>query len=205
MTEMSFRSHSAALAAVTELFQEKVKELKLSSLRRLASALQEPQTGAEDIVHAVETAASDGPPARVLKGSGLGELVPRDAGDAAIEALAVDVDDKDWALSELLGAGETAERIGVARTSLDNWRRAHKVIAFRKGVRNFLYPVRQFERRGPVEGIDRVRAQFEDDGVAWEWLVAANPATGDLAPIDWLRKGKVDDVVRAAEGAFDYQ
>jgi hypothetical protein len=205
MTEMSFRTHGAAVAAVTDLFQEKVKTLNLSSLRRLASALRGPQTDAEELVRAVETATNDAPPVRTLKGSGLGELVSREAGATAIEAITVDEDAESWAASELLGAGETAERIGVARASLDNWRRAHRVIAFRKGIRNFVYPIRQFHRQRPLEGIDRVWAQFEDDDVAWDWLIATNPQTGDAAPIDWLRKGKIEDVVRAAEGAFDYQ
>lgn len=205
MTEISLRTRSAALATVTDLFQEKVKTLNLPSLRRLANALQGPQTDPEKLVRAVETATSDGFSVRTLKGSGLGTLVSREAGAAAIEALVVDEHSENRADSELLGAGETAERIGVARASLDNWRRVHKVIALRKGIRNFVYPLRQFQRRRPLEGIDQVWAQFEDDDIAWDWLVAINPHTGDVAPIDWLRKGKVEDVVRAAEGAFDYQ
>lgn len=105
----------------------------------------------------------------------------------------------------MLGAGDMAERLGVARTSLDNWRRAHKILAFRKGVRNYVYPVRQFERLAPLEGLDRVRACFGDDDTAWEWLVTPNRHTGDAAPIERLRKGKIDEVARAAEGALDYQ
>lgn len=205
MTEMSLRTHSAALAAVTDLFQEKVKTLNLSSLRRLASALREPEAGAEQLVRAVETATIGAHQVQTLKGSGLGEPIAREAGVAALDALTVDENPEAWAASELLGAGETAERIGVARASLDNWRRAHKVIAFRKGIRNFMYPIRQFERQRPLAGIERVWAQFEDDDVAWDWLVAANPLTDGTAPIDWLRKGKIEEVVRAAEGAFDYQ
>lgn len=205
MTEMSLRTRDAAVAAVTDLFKERVKTLNLSSLRRLASALQGPQKNADELARVVETATSDAVPVRTLKGSGLGDLVSREAGAAAIEALAIDGDPEDWAASELLGAGETAERIGVARASLDNWRKVHKVIAFRKGIRNFAYPIRQFHRQRPLDGIDRVWAQFEDDDMAWDWLIATNRQTGGVAPIDWLRKGKIADVVRAAEGAFDYQ
>jgi len=46
------------------------------------------------------------------------------------------------------------------------------VLAFRRGIRNFVYPVRQFDRQRPIER---------------------------------LRKGKVEEVVRAAEGALDFQ
>ncbi|WP_176593162.1 MULTISPECIES: hypothetical protein [unclassified Sphingobium] len=31
-----------------------------------------------------------------------------------------------------------------------------------------------------------------------------NRHTGDVEPIEWLRKGRIDAVVRVAEGAFDY-
>jgi len=205
MTQMSFQTHQAALAAVTDLFEEKARALSLASLRKLANALQSPRTDAEDIVRAVVPPAMEGIPGRVLKGKGLGPLVSREAGIAAFEAVTADLDDPDWAGSELLGAGETAERIGVARTSLDNWRRAHKVIAFRKGLRNFVYPARQFHRQRPLDGIDRVWSQFGDDDVAWDWLIGPNQQTGGVAPIDWLRKGKIEEVARAAEGSFDFQ
>jgi hypothetical protein len=211
MTEISLRTRSTALATVNDLFQEKVKTLDLALLRRLASALQGLQTDAEELVRAVEavyavkTSTSDDHSVHTLKGTGLGKLVPREAGAAAIEALTVNEHTDNWAESELLGAGETAMRIDVARASLDNWRRAHKVIAFRKGVRNFVYPIRQFKRHRPLEGIEQVWAQFKDDDVAWDWLIAANPQTGGVAPIDWLQKGKIEEVVRAAEGEYDYQ
>jgi hypothetical protein len=61
-------------------------------------------------------------------------------GAAAIEAITVVEDSEDWAETELLSVGKAAERVGIARTSLDNWHRAHNVIDFRKGVHNFVYP-----------------------------------------------------------------
>lgn len=205
MTDLSLRTHSAAVAAVTDLFHQKVEALSLKSLRRLASALEGSRPDAEKLVQAVISTASDSLPPRALHGGGLGRLLSAEDGRASLDAAAVDDESTDWAASELLGAGETAERVGVARTSLDNWRRVHKVLAFRKGVRNYVYPVRQFDRQRPVDGLDRVRVHFPDDEAAWEWLVEANERTGGVAPIEHLRKGKVEDVVRAAEGALDYQ
>jgi hypothetical protein len=35
-------------------------------------------------------------------------------------------------------------------------------------------------------------------------LVTPNRMVGGVVPIDRLHKGKVEEVVRAAEGAFDY-
>lgn len=140
-----------------------------------------------------------------MTGDGVGKVLPASAAVAQLDRITVEDDADEWAASELLGAGETSARLGIARTSLDNWRRAHKVLAFRKGDRNYVYPARQFERQAPVGGLDLVRAHFDDDETAWEWLVTVNRHTGGLEPIEWLRKGKVDDVARAAEGALDYQ
>lgn len=205
MTELSFRTRGAALAAVTDLFQQKVEALSISSLRQLASALQRSQADAEELVRAVVSAASDGLPQRTLKGGGLGQLLTFDEGRERIDTIAVDVEPAEWAASELLGAGDAAARIGVSRAALDNWRRAHRVLAFRRGIRNFVYPVRQFDRQRPIDGLSQVRTHFGDDETAWEWLIADNARTGGAAPIERLRKGKVEEVVRAAEGALDFQ
>lgn len=208
MNELSLRTHSAALGTVSDLLTRQFANLSLHSLRELAKALQGSQPDAEALAEAVAsvaTSAGDGLPPRVLKGGGIGEIVSLNEGSAAIDALAVNDESTDWAASDLLGAGETAARIGVARTSLDNWRRVHRVLAFRRGVRNFVYPMRQFERQRPLDGIERIRAHFPNDEETWAWLVEKNPNTGDIEPIERLRKGKVEEVARAAEGAFDYQ
>jgi hypothetical protein len=139
-----------------------------------------------------------------LKGSGLGPLLSREEGAARLDAIAVDDASVDWLQSPVLGAGEMALQLGVARATLDNWRRAHRALAFRKGVRNFVYPTRQFVRRAPVVGLDRVRGFFSEDEECWDWLVRRNRLTEGNAPIDWLNEGRVEEVVRAAEGALDY-
>jgi hypothetical protein len=204
MNHASLRTRRDALEAVTTLFQEKVGALSVATLRELAAALQRPQADPGQLARAVVSAASD-KPVRTLTGGGLGEVLAATVATARLDRITVEDESDEWAASELLGAGETAARLGVARASLDNWRRAHKILAFRKGVRNYVYPARQFERHAPVAGLDRVRAHFEDDEAAWEWLVTENRHTGGVEPIEWLRKGRADDVARAAEGALDYQ
>jgi len=74
----------------------------------------------------------------------------------------------------------------------------------RKGLRNFLYPLRQFEQRRPVEGLDVIAPLFTSAEETWEWLVAPNRMTGGKPPIDKLRDGDVPLVKSAAEGASDY-
>ncbi|MCG2841290.1 hypothetical protein L6Q21_09885 [Sandaracinobacter sp. RS1-74] len=205
MTQVSLRTRQDALEAVMTLFQQKVGALSFAALRELAAALQRPQPDAERLARVVVSAADDVPPARMMIGKGLGEVLPEPAAMARLDKLTVTDETDEWAASELLGAGDITARLGVTRTTLDNWRRAHKILAFRKGIRNFVYPLRQFERKGPVGGLDKVRAHFDDDETAWEWLVTPNRFTGGIEPVEWLRKGKVEDVTRAAEGALDYQ
>lgn len=141
----------------------------------------------------------------ILRGTGLGPLLPRHAGTARIDSLTVEAETDDWVGSSVLGTGDMARQLGVARTTLDNWRRAHRALAIRKGVRNFAYPTRQFERNAPIIGLDQVRTTFPDDESCWEWLVSPNHQLGGSPPIDRLRGGELDAVVRAAEGAFDFQ
>ena len=201
MARAQITTRQDAREAVTSFFDA----LSASTLLKLANTLQRTSPDPERLARKVLEAATDAADVRKMAGSGLGEIISAAKGRSQLEAISVDDDGGQWAGTEMLGAGEMAALLGVARTSLDNWRRVHKILALRKGVRNYVYPTRQFDRRAPVGGIDRVRALFGDDETAWEWLVAPNRQTGDVEPIEWLRKGQVDTVVRAAQGALDYQ
>ncbi len=198
MAQTQIKTRQDARNAVASFFDT----LSAPTLLKFANALQRSRPDPERLVRRVLEETGE---ARNLGGGGLGKLLSKAEGMARLDTITREDDSDLSAETELLGAGEMAERLGVARTSLDNWRRAHKILAFRKGVRNYVYPVRQFERLAPLEGLDRVRAHFSDDDTAWEWLVTPNRYTGDAAPIERLRKGKIDEVARAAEGALDYQ
>jgi len=141
---------------------------------------------------------------KVLQGSGIGPIVSAAEGSKLLDAITVDDESADWMESDFVGAGELSERLNISRGTLDNWRKARKIIALRKGLRNFIYPLRQFERRRPVEGLDLVAPIFASPEEAWEWLVAPNPMTYGKPPIEVLRDGNVPAVASAAEGAFDY-
>jgi hypothetical protein len=141
----------------------------------------------------------------VLQGTGIGPVVSASEGSRLLDAITVDDDSADWVESDLVGASELVDRLKISRGTLDNWRKAKKIIGLRKGLRNFLYPLRQFERRRPVEGLDLVAPFFTSPEEEWEWLVASNRMTDDKPPIEALREGDVPMVVSAAEGAFDFK
>ena len=141
----------------------------------------------------------------VIRGSGLGPLISVEEGKARLAEITVDDDSTDWAESELLGAAAMAERLGVSGATLSDWRNRGKAIAFRNEANEFVYPARQFDQSQPIEGLDRVVGYFSSPEEAWEWLVSPNLYTGSTAPIDHLRSKHIEEVIRAAEGALDFQ
>ena len=98
-----------------------------------------------------------------------------------------------------------AERLGVPVATLDDWRDEPKPSL------SATTPMSSSTRRAslivsrPIEGLDRVVGYFPSQEEAWEWLVTPNLYTGNTAPIDRLRSRHIEEVVRAAEGALDFQ
>ena len=193
-------------AALTEAIGSKVGRMRLPDLVELASTLKVAvptvkPTRWREAKAVAPLAVPDGP---VLQGAGIGPVVSAAKGSRLLDAVTVDDEATDWAESELVGAGTLVERLSIARGTLDNWRKAGKIVALRKGLRNFVYPLRQFDRRRPVDGLAQVAEHFTSSEETWEWLVAPNRMTDGKAPIDALHAGEVQDVIRAAAGAFDY-
>jgi hypothetical protein len=200
------KSSQVMRAALTKAIESKVERMPLHDLVELASTLNIAVPTAKPIRRREGKAVlpSVAPGGRVLQGAGVGAVVSAASGSRLLDAITVDDEATDWVESELVGAGALVKRLSIARGTLDNWRKAGKVVALRKGLRNFVYPLRQFDRRGPVGGLDQVAKQFTSPEETWEWLVAPNRMTDGKAPIDALHAGEIQDVVRAAAGAFDF-
>jgi hypothetical protein len=192
---------------LTQAIEAKVHRLDMDALVRLAVDLKVPLPESDVPARRqrpVATAHTGGPTEHVLVGKGIGRVQPVGEGAHRLDQITVDDESTDWAESELVGAGDVVSRLSVARGTLDNWRKGNKVIALRKGLRNYVYPLRQFERRGPIGGLEKVTPMFSSPEEAWEWLVTPNAMTDGKAPIDVLQAGNVEMVLSAAEGALDY-
>ena len=192
---------------MTKAIESKVERMALNDLVELASTLKIAVPAAERAIRRREpksVSRTAAPKGRVLQGGGVGPIVSVAEGGRLLDAITIDDEATDWVESELVGAGELVQRLGIARGTIDNWRKAGKIIALRKGLRNFVYPLRQFDRRRPVEGLDLVAEHFASAEEAWEWLVAPNRMTDGKAPIDALRAGEIRSAVSAAAGALDY-
>lgn len=194
-------------AALTKAIEYKVERMPMHDLVQLASTLKVAVPAAAKAIRRREpksVSSSDPSEGGLLKGDGVGPVVSAAEGSRLLDAITVDNEAADWAQSDLVGAGDLVQRLNISRGTIDNWRKARKVIALRKGLRNFVFPLRQFDRRRPVEGLDEVAEHFTSAEEAWEWLVAPNRMTDGKAPIDALRAGDVRVVVSAAAAAFEY-
>ncbi|HRD45100.1 MAG TPA: hypothetical protein PLF78_01305 [Caulobacter sp.] len=192
---------------MAKAIESKVEKMPMADLLALASTLnvRVPATVvAKRLREPSQAERRTAPEDRVLHGGGIGPVVSAAEGGRLLDAVTVDVASKDWIESDVLGAGALVAWLSISRGTLDNWRKAKKVLALRKGLRNFVYPTRQFHRSRPLEGLDLVAEHFAAPEDAWEWLVAPNRMTGGKPPIEALREGEAPAVARAAAGAYDY-
>lgn len=203
------RQEHSAQAALARAIVSKVARMDIASLLELATALKVPVPAAAKAIRErgqraavrLRPSAHD---TKILQGSGIGPIVSAVEGGRLLDAITIDDETADWVESDLVGAGELVDRLSISRGTLDNWRKAKKIVALRKGLRNFVYPFRQFDRRRPVDGLDLVASFFVSPEDTWEWLVAPNRMTDGKPPIEALRDGNIPAVTSAAEGRFDY-
>jgi hypothetical protein len=143
-------------------------------------------------------------PVLALKGGGHGEVLPTAEASRRLETASETVDPNIWAGPGLVSVGELEARLGVRRSTIHNWRTQRRIVGLRKGLRNFVYPTLQFDGKSPVDGLAEVIAAHPDGEAAWEWLVAPNPATAWEPPVNLLRRGEKEAVLRAAGSQLDY-
>ncbi len=104
------------------------------------------------------------------------------------------------------GGTWTAERaaahLGLSRQQVDNRRRAGRLIGLDTGRRGFAYPVWQFGERGILEGLEPVLGAMTvlDPWGQAIFFLSGDPRLGGERPLDALRRGRVEEVQRAARG-----
>lgn len=142
-------------------------------------------------------------PARkiMLEGGGLAdesELLSPEEGLRRLRIGAVAIRVEDWG-GEVLGPQAAAAKIGVARSTLDNWRHAGDLVTLPKGKQRHVIPMVQFHEGRPVDGLGRVLAIAISPQVAWQWLIQPSARLDGKTPLEVLKQGGTDEVVRAAE------
>lgn len=100
-----------------------------------------------------------------------------------------------------LQAGEVATLLRVSRQAVGKRRKAGTLLGLLVGRRGFEYPACQFVDGAVVDGLAEVLSAFAEDVDPWmrlAFLVTGNHALGGEQPLDMLRRGEVEAVVRAA-------
>lgn len=80
-------------------------------------------------------------------------MLPESIAREKLDRLTTVTGPEEWAASELLKAGDIAACLGVSRTAVDSGRHAQKIFSFRTGGRYYVYPIRQFGRKAPIDGL----------------------------------------------------
>lgn len=99
----------------------------------------------------------------------------------------------------VIGPEELGGLLGIMRQSVDKRRKAGTLLALEIGTR-FVYPVWQVEGNKTLDHLEQVLAALKDHD-AWRKLsffVHGNIRLGGLSPLQALRAGEYEDVLRAA-------
>lgn len=111
-------------------------------------------------------------------------------------------DPEPWYVEEWAGpvAGPTVleNEYGIPRSTLYRWQKLN-LVAFQKGRRKFVFPLRQFVDGRPVDSLSGILGRFQDHRAAWLWLIQPCEALAGEVPIDLLRSGRTAEATEAAK------
>lgn len=99
-------------------------------------------------------------------------------------------------------AEQVAAHLALSRQQVDNRRRAGRLIGLETGRRGFAYPVWQFDHQGVLAGLEAVLQAMpvRDPWGQASFFLSGDPRLGGERPLDALRRGRLEDVRRAASG-----
>lgn len=99
-----------------------------------------------------------------------------------------------------LSAADVARLLGRSRQAVDKQRRTGRLLAIRVGP-SWRYPAWQFVDGQPLPGLPDVMAALHDISpwTAAAFLLSRSARLGAHRPVELLRRGEVDAVVRAAQ------
>lgn len=141
-------------------------------------------------------------PVERSQGEGLGKLLSKEEGLRRLEQYAVTMRLEDWA-GPVAGPVELQNRYGIKRSTLHDWQKRGLVIGLLKGGRKHAFPLAQFVDGRPIKGIAEVNSIIGDARTTWLWLLRSHPETDQTSPLEYLKAGRVEEVLRAAEQDHD--
>jgi hypothetical protein len=104
-------------------------------------------------------------------------------------------------LGGTLSAEQVSELIGISRQAVDRRRSQNQLIGLTQGKRGYAYPAFQFEDGKTLDGLKEVLNALSghDPWMQSIFFANGNDRLTGKTPLDALRQGKTEAVVRAAE------
>lgn len=102
---------------------------------------------------------------------------------------------------EMLSADAFAARLGTTRATVNAWRHKNQILGLEGATRGFRFPAWQVGNDGkPLRALPQLFDRLGGDAWAvYRFLVQRHPELGGMTGKDALQKGRVDEVVEAAE------
>jgi len=100
----------------------------------------------------------------------------------------------------VLSSERVAELLNVSRQAVDKRRAGNQLLALTQGGRGYRYPSFQFEEGQTLEGLEEVLKNLSglDPWMQLKFFTSPQERLGDKTPIEALRSGATNIVVRAA-------
>lgn len=175
--------------------------LQAAFLRRAMSALERisANVSAKTLSDALAAPTDAGSVAQLLSNSDVIGAAVTEL-DPLVPALARNVEHRQRLLKlagGVLSADEAGRTLGISRQAVDKRRRANNVLAVREGS-DWRYPACQFAEGEVVAGVSDVVRGFAAAGpwATLDFLLARDTALGGKSPLDLLRSGKLEPVLR---------
>jgi hypothetical protein len=102
----------------------------------------------------------------------------------------------------VLSSGKVAELLKLSRQAVDKRRAANQLLALTQGKRGYSYPGFQFADGKTLHGLEETLRNLSalDPWMQLRFFISPHERLGNKTPIEGLRSGRVNDVVRTASG-----
>ena len=99
-----------------------------------------------------------------------------------------------------LSADEVANHLNITRQAVNKRRKQGALVGLDAGRHGYLYPAWQFVREGTIADVEAVLDALtkHDPWMQHIFMISRNTRLNDHTPLEGLRQGRLDDVLKAA-------
>jgi hypothetical protein len=134
-------------------------------------------------------------------GEDFGDEVPLAERDSLLRSITKPIPITEWA-GAVMSSAELADVMSVEVEQLLRWRKMDLVVALEDVRGERVYPVQQFVEGQPVIGLKEIVGLIGNARVAWLWLRQPHALLDRKLPLDALKSGGLQEVLRVAARDF---